>query len=120
MFVQWCDFEAASCPRHKTLNEDNTLNLYVTPLLRKHFVWPVGLVRHYHTFLNFSLSIWFDVHRQFVTMVATIQILISTVSDRMILFSPKPKSNLFREKKPSNFPLLSFLCTHKSCFAWLL
>jgi hypothetical protein len=38
VFAQWWAFEAASCPRHKTLNEDNTLNLHVTPPLRKHFV----------------------------------------------------------------------------------
>ena len=27
VFLQWCAFEAASCPRHQTLNEDKNLNL---------------------------------------------------------------------------------------------
>jgi hypothetical protein len=38
MFAQWWAFEAASCPRNQTLNEDNTYSLHVTPPLRKHFV----------------------------------------------------------------------------------
>ncbi len=38
VFAQWWAFEAASCPRNHTLNEDNTLNLHFTPPLRKHFV----------------------------------------------------------------------------------
>jgi hypothetical protein len=38
VFAQWWASEAASCPRNQTLNEDNTLNLHVTPPLRKHFV----------------------------------------------------------------------------------
>jgi len=38
VFAQWWAFEAASCPRHLTLNEDSTLNLHVTPPLLKHFV----------------------------------------------------------------------------------
>jgi len=31
-------FRSRHCPRGQTLNEDNTLNLHVTPPLRKHFV----------------------------------------------------------------------------------
>jgi hypothetical protein len=31
-------FRSRHCPRGQTLNEDNTLNLLVTPPLRKHFV----------------------------------------------------------------------------------
>jgi hypothetical protein len=26
VFAQWCDFEAASCPRHQAWNEDSTLS----------------------------------------------------------------------------------------------
>ena len=45
VFAKWWAFEAASCPRHKTLNEDNTYSLHVTPPLRKHFVggWQCAL-----------------------------------------------------------------------------
>jgi hypothetical protein len=32
------DFEAGSCPRNQTLNEDNALKLHLAPPLRKHFV----------------------------------------------------------------------------------
>ena len=35
VFAQWWAFEAATVPRGQTLNEDNTLNLHVTPPLRK-------------------------------------------------------------------------------------
>ena len=38
VFAKWWAFEAASCPRNQTLNEDNTFNLHVTPPLCKHFV----------------------------------------------------------------------------------
>jgi hypothetical protein len=31
-------FRSRHCQRGQTLNEDNTLNLHVTPPLRKHFV----------------------------------------------------------------------------------
>jgi len=31
-------FRSRHCPRGQTLNEDNTLNLHVTPPLRKHFL----------------------------------------------------------------------------------
>ena len=50
LFAKWWAFEAASCPRHKALNEDNTLNLHVTPPLRKHFVGCCG------AFLHFSVN----------------------------------------------------------------
>ena len=39
-------------PRDQTLNEDNTLNLHVTPPLRKHFVVRSG------DYLNFSLNLF--------------------------------------------------------------
>jgi hypothetical protein len=38
VFAQWCGFEAASCPRHQTLNEDINFGLHVNAPLRKHFV----------------------------------------------------------------------------------
>jgi len=38
VFLQWCACEAASCPRHKTLNEDINFGLHVTAPLKKHFV----------------------------------------------------------------------------------
>jgi len=38
VFLQWCAYEAASCPRHKTLNEDINFGLHVTAPLKKHFV----------------------------------------------------------------------------------
>ena len=36
VFLQWCLYEAASCPRGETLNEDKTLNQLVTAPLQKH------------------------------------------------------------------------------------
>ena len=38
VFLQWCASEAASCPRHKTLNEDINFGQHVTAPLKKHFV----------------------------------------------------------------------------------
>jgi hypothetical protein len=38
VFLQWCASEAASCPRHKTLNEDMNFGLHLTAPLKKHFV----------------------------------------------------------------------------------
>ena len=38
VFLQWCASEAASCPRHKTLNEDINFGLHLTAPLQKHFV----------------------------------------------------------------------------------
>ena len=49
MFAQWWAFEAASCPRNQTLNEDNTYSLHVTPPLRKHFVMHSAAVTRYLT-----------------------------------------------------------------------
>jgi hypothetical protein len=45
VFLQWCAFEAASCPRHKTLNEDINFGLHLTAPLKKHFVvgWPLPI-----------------------------------------------------------------------------
>jgi len=39
VFAQWWAFEAASCPRHKALNEDNTYSLHVTPTIAQTFCW---------------------------------------------------------------------------------
>jgi len=38
VFAQWWDFETLHCPTRP--NEDSTLNLHITPPLRKHFVVP--------------------------------------------------------------------------------
>ena len=38
VFLQWCACEAASCPRHKALNEDIDFGLHVNAPLKKHFV----------------------------------------------------------------------------------
>ena len=38
VFLQWCASEAASCPRHKTLNEDINFGQHLTAPLKKHFV----------------------------------------------------------------------------------
>jgi hypothetical protein len=38
VFLQWCASEAASCPRHQTLNEDINFGLHLTAPLKKHFV----------------------------------------------------------------------------------
>ena len=38
VFLQWCASEAASRPRHKTLNEDINFGQHVTAPLKKHFV----------------------------------------------------------------------------------
>jgi hypothetical protein len=48
-------------PRGQTLNEDNTLNLLVTPPLRKHFVggWPL-----HPLFFLFVLVVKYPVHRE--------------------------------------------------------
>jgi hypothetical protein len=35
VFAQWCGFEAASCPRHKTLNEDINFGQHLTAPLKK-------------------------------------------------------------------------------------
>jgi hypothetical protein len=51
-----CASEAASCPRHKVLNEDNTYSLHITPpLLAKHFV--VGCF----SFQNLNLVLQFQI-----------------------------------------------------------
>jgi hypothetical protein len=38
VFLQWCAFEAASCPEYQTLNEDINFGQHVTAPLKKHFV----------------------------------------------------------------------------------
>ena len=46
VFLQWCAYEATSCPRHKTLDEDINFGLHVTAPLKKHFVVHSGASRH--------------------------------------------------------------------------
>ena len=57
VFAQWWAFEAASCPRHKALNEDNTLNLHITPPLRKHFVVHSSLYRLLNKYILIGIAI---------------------------------------------------------------
>ena len=42
VFLLWCASEAASCPRHQTLNEDINFGQHLTAPLKKHFVGHSG------------------------------------------------------------------------------
>ena len=74
VFLQWCASEAASCPRHQTLDEDMNFGQHVTAPLKKHFVSNRALVTRYYfySFENHFVHLHKTEHTYWLALVCAL------------------------------------------------